>query len=89
MYQHKWSNLQVQQREQNTQSGKMILRFREDKIQRLESLVEGKLTVDSYLVEENGRLKEELQLVRSQIDRNPELTKFAMENIRLIEQLQG
>ncbi len=79
----------MQQREQNTQSGKMILRFREDKIQRLESLVEGKLTVDSYLVEENGRLKEELQLVRSQIDRNPELTKFAMENIRLIEQLQG
>jgi kinesin family protein 15 len=67
----------------------MILRFREDKIQRLESLVEGKLTVDSYLVEENRRLKEELQLVRSQIDRNPELTKFAMENIRLIEQLQG
>ncbi|CAK9869214.1 unnamed protein product [Sphagnum jensenii] len=82
-------NSLVQQREQNTQSGKMILRFREDKIQRLESLVEGKLTVDSYLVEENGRLKEELQLVRSQIDRNPELTKFAMENIRLIEQLQG
>ncbi len=79
----------MQQREQNTQSGKMILRFREDKIQRLESLVEGKLTVDSYLVEENGRLKEELQLVRSQIDRNPELTKFAMENIRLIQQLQG
>ncbi len=79
----------MQQREQNTQSGKMILRFREDKIQRLESLVEGKLTVDSYLVEENRRLKEELQLVRSQIDRNPELTKFAMENIRLIEQLQG
>jgi len=67
----------------------MILRFRDDKIRRLEGVVAGKIPVDNHLVEENKRLTEELELVRSQIDRNPELTRFAMENIRLLEQVRG
>jgi len=80
---------QVQQRDQNTQSGKMILRFRDEKIRRLEAVVAEKLPVDTYLVEENKRLTEEVELVRAQIDRNPELTRFAMDNIRLMEQVRG
>ncbi|KAG0577882.1 hypothetical protein KC19_5G188700 [Ceratodon purpureus] len=79
----------VQQRDQNSQSGRMILRFRDDKIRRLEAVVASKLPVDNYLIEENKRLIEELELVRSQIDRNPELTRFAMDNIRLMEQVRG
>lgn len=83
------SLLQVQQRDQNSQSARMILRFRDDKIRRLEGLVAGKIPVDNHLVEENKQLAEELKLVRTQIDRNPELTRFAMENIRLQEQVRG
>lgn len=79
----------MQQRDQNTQSGKMILRFRDDKIHRLESFVAGKIPLDHYLSEENTKLAEELDLVRGQIERNPELTRFAMDNIRLMEQVRG
>jgi kinesin family protein 15 len=78
----------VHQREADTQSGKMVLRFREDKIRRLETLSKGLLSVDSYLVEEKNMLMEEIQLIQEKVDRNPELTRFAMENIRLLDQLR-
>ena len=78
----------MHQREVDTQSGKMILRFREDKIRRLETLSKGLLSVDSYLVEEKNMLMEEIQLIQEKVDRNPELTRFAMENIRLLDQLR-
>lgn len=65
----------------------MILRFREDKIRRLESLSKGLLSMDSHLEEEKQMLMQELQLMREKVDRNPELTRFAMENIRLLDQL--
>lgn len=67
----------------------MILRFRDEKIRRLEAVVTEKLPVDNYFFEENKRLTEELELVRAQIDRNPELTRFAMDNIRLMDQVRG
>ncbi len=79
---------QVQQREEESQCGKMVLRFREEKIQRLESLSQGVLEVDTYLAEEKKMLCEELQLLRGRINRNPELTRFAMENIRLLDQIK-
>lgn len=66
----------------------MVLRFREDKIRRLETLSKGLLSVDSYLVEEKNMLMEEIQLIQEKVDRNPELTRFAMENIRLLDQLR-
>lgn len=65
-----------------------MLRFREEKIKQLEFLVHGKLSFDTYLEEENKALLEEIQLLRARTDRNPELTRFALENIRLQEQLQ-
>lgn len=65
-----------------------MLRFREEKIKQLELLVHGKLSFDTYLEEENKALLEEIQLLRARTDRNPELTRFALENIRLQEQLQ-
>lgn len=65
-----------------------MLRFREEKIKQLELLVHGKLSFDTYHEEENKALLEEIQLLRARTDRNPELTRFALENIRLQEQLQ-
>ena len=66
----------------------MMLRFREEKIKNLELLATGLVSTEEYLMEENQALKEEIQLLQTKIDRNPELTRFALENIRLLEQLQ-
>lgn len=66
----------------------MMLRFREDKIQRMESLLGGSLPPDSYLLEENRALCEEIQLLQAKVDKNPEVTRFALENIRLLDQLR-
>lgn len=79
---------QLCQREEDTQHTKMMLRFREEKIKQLELLVNGSVTAEKYLMDENIALKEEIQLLQARIDRNPELTRFALENIRLLEQLQ-
>lgn len=79
---------QVRQREEDTRSTKMMLKFREDKIQRMESLVGGLLPPDTYLLEENQALSEEIQLIQAKVDKNPEVTRFALENIRLLDQLR-
>ncbi|KAH8952526.1 hypothetical protein BDL97_09G089500 [Sphagnum fallax] len=81
-------NRLVKQREDDSQCSKMMLRFREDKIKRLESVANGFLSADAFLVQEKNALVEELQLVQGRLDRNPELTRFAMENICLLEQLR-
>lgn len=65
-----------------------MLKFREDKIQRMESALAGSMPADSYLLEENNMLTEEIQMLRAKVDRNPEVTRFALENIRLLEQLR-
>ncbi|XP_024021248.1 kinesin-like protein KIN-12D isoform X2 [Morus notabilis] len=80
-------NRLVCQREEDTRSTKMMLRFREDKIRRMESLVNGSIPVDSYLLEENIALSEEIQLLQAKLEKNPEVTRFASENIRLLDQL--
>ncbi|RRT56650.1 hypothetical protein B296_00004359 [Ensete ventricosum] len=81
-------NRLVRQREDDTQSSKMMLKFREDKIRRMEDLLEGQMPVDSYLMEEKHALSEEVQLLRARVDKNPEVTRFALENIRLLDQLR-
>lgn len=54
----------------------------------MESLLEGQMPIDSYLLEEKASLSEEIQLLRAKVDRNPEVTRFALENIRLLDQLR-
>lgn len=66
----------------------MILRLRGDKIRRLEALSQGLLDVDTHLAEEKNMLCEEIKLLRSQMGCDPELSRFAMENIRLLDQLK-
>ncbi|XP_057966007.1 kinesin-like protein KIN-12F [Malania oleifera] len=81
-------NRLVRQREEDTRCTKMMLKFREDKIQRMESLLGGLIPADTYLLGENKALCEEIQLLRAKIDRNPEVTRFALENIKLLDQLR-
>ncbi|XP_010276535.1 PREDICTED: kinesin-like protein KIN-12C isoform X2 [Nelumbo nucifera] len=78
----------VHQRDEDAECTKMMLKFREDKIKRLELLADGLVSGDEYLMEENSALAEEIQLLQGRIDRNPELTRFALENIRLVNQLR-
>lgn len=66
----------------------MMLKFREDKIHRMETLLNGDTATDTYLLEENKALSEEIQLLQARVDRNPEVTRFALENIRLLDQLR-
>ncbi|KAL2927570.1 Kinesin-like protein KIN-12D [Bienertia sinuspersici] len=66
----------VRQREEDSRCTKMMLKFREDKIHRMESLMGDLKPVDAYLLEENASLSEEIQLLRTKVDRNPEVTRF-------------
>ena len=70
---------QVKQRDDETHHSKAILKFREDKIRRLEALSKGMVTTDACLIEERNAALQELELVRSQQPCNPELTKYAVE----------
>ncbi|XP_056168163.1 kinesin-like protein KIN-12C isoform X2 [Syzygium oleosum] len=76
------------EREEKAKHNDTTLKFREEKIRRLELLVDDKVTSEKYLVEENKALLEEINLLRERIDQNPELKQFAAENNRLTEQLQ-
>ncbi|XP_017256133.1 kinesin-like protein KIN-12D [Daucus carota subsp. sativus] len=81
-------NRLVRQREEDTRCTKMMLKFREERIQRMEILIGGLMPTDTYLVEENKALSEEIQQLQAKLDKNPEVTRFALENIRLLEQLR-
>ncbi|KAE8815197.1 Kinesin-like protein KIF15 [Hordeum vulgare] len=81
-------NRLVSQREEDTRCAKMTLKFREDKINRMEALVHNNLPAESYLLEDNKTLSREIELLRAKVDKNPEVTRFALENIRLSNQLK-
>lgn len=66
----------------------MMLKFREDRIQRMESFLGGLMPANAYLLEENSEISNEIQLLRAKVEKNPEVTRFALENIRLLEQLR-
>lgn len=66
----------------------MRLKFREDRIKRLEQVASGKLSAEAHLLQERESLVKELEVLRNQLDRNPEITKFAMENLQLKEELR-
>ncbi|CAL0331344.1 unnamed protein product [Lupinus luteus] len=78
----------VRKREDDTRNYKMMLRFREDKIRRLESQLAGSIPTDTVLLEENKALSDEIQILQGKFEQNPEVTRFALENIRLQDQLR-
>lgn len=81
-------SLQAHQREEESQRTKMMLRFHEEKTKRLELLSDGLISADKFYLDENNALREQNLLLQTKIDRNPEVTRFALENIRLLEQIR-
>ncbi|KAF3323505.1 phragmoplast orienting kinesin 2 [Carex littledalei] len=76
------------QRMEEVRSLKMRLRFREDNIKRLQAVASSKLSTESHLLMENQELRKEIEILKNQLDRNPEVTRFAMENLHLKEELR-
>lgn len=73
---------------EEVRSLKMRLRFREDGIKRLQAVASSKLSTESHLLMENQELRKEIEILKNQLDRNPEVTRFAMENLHLKEELR-
>ncbi|XP_060060807.1 kinesin-like protein KIF15 isoform X3 [Erinaceus europaeus] len=75
-------------KEKFIQSNKMIVKFREDQITRLEKL--HKESRGTFLPEEQDRLlselRDEIQTLREQIEHHPRVAKYAMENHSLREE---
>ncbi|KAL4579210.1 hypothetical protein LXL04_015348 [Taraxacum kok-saghyz] len=61
---------------ENVECTKMLLRFREEKIKRLELLTNGMISTDHYLMDENNALMEEIQQLRARIHRNSQVTRL-------------
>ncbi|XP_044984814.1 kinesin-like protein KIN-12G [Hordeum vulgare subsp. vulgare] len=76
------------QRSEEVRSFKMRLRFREDRIKRLEQVASGKLSAEAHLLQEKEDLMKEIEALRNQLERNPEITRFAMENLQLKEEIR-
>lgn len=80
--------IQTKQREDEIQGLKMRLRFREAAIKRLESVASGKISAEIHLLKEKEEQLKEIEVLRNQVDRNQEVTRFAMENLRLKEEIR-
>lgn len=80
--------LQARQKEEDTQYTAFKLRLCEEKIKQLELLVDGALSAEKYLVEENRALREEIEELQARAERNPESTRLALENDRISYQLR-
>nr|XP_009771924.1 PREDICTED: phragmoplast orienting kinesin-1-like [Nicotiana sylvestris] len=78
----------VHQQEEEVQLSKDIMKLREEKIDRLESLGNGIISADCFILEENNALKDEIRLLWARTEQNPESTRLAHENIRLLKQLR-
>lgn len=65
----------------------MRLRFREEHIKRLQACASESLS-DIHLQQEIENLSKEIEIFRNQLDRNPEITRFAMENLQVREELR-
>ncbi|XP_016547589.1 kinesin-like protein KIN-12E isoform X2 [Capsicum annuum] len=78
----------TKQREDEIQGLKMRLRFREAAVKRLESVASGKISAEIHLLKEKEEHLKEIEVLRNQVDRNQEVTRFAMENLRLKEEIR-
>ncbi|XP_057508458.1 kinesin-like protein KIN-12E [Actinidia eriantha] len=78
----------AKQRQDEIQGLKMRLRFREAGIKRLEAVASGKISAEMHLLKEKEELSKEIEVLRAQVDRNQEVTRFAMENLRLKEEIK-
>ncbi|VFQ83990.1 unnamed protein product [Cuscuta campestris] len=85
----KHMNRLVHQLEEDAQRNKIMFKFRDEKNKRLELLEEKLISVDKYLINENAALREEIQVLASRLETNPEITRLELENNRLLRQLRA
>ncbi|XP_011006148.1 PREDICTED: phragmoplast orienting kinesin 2-like [Populus euphratica] len=78
----------TKQREDEIKSLKMILRFREAGVKRLEAVSAGKISAETHLLKEKEEHLKQIEVLRTQVDRNQEVTRFATENLRLKEEIR-
>ncbi|XP_011043874.1 PREDICTED: phragmoplast orienting kinesin 2 isoform X2 [Populus euphratica] len=78
----------AKQREDEIKSLKMIVRFREAGVKRLEAVAAGKISAETHLLKEKEEHLKEIEVWRTQVDRNQEVTRFATENLRLKEEIR-
>ncbi|KAJ6765704.1 KINESIN FAMILY MEMBER 1A [Salix purpurea] len=78
----------AKQREDEIKSLKMILRFREAGVKRLEAVAAGKISAETHLLKEKEEHLKVIEVIRTQVDRNQEVTRFATENLRLKEEIR-
>eukprot|EP00258_Populus_trichocarpa_P038701 XP_024454720.1 kinesin-like protein KIN-12E [Populus trichocarpa] len=78
----------TKQREDEIKSLKMILRFREAGVKRLEAVSAGKISAETHLLKEKEEHLKQIEALRTQVDRNQEVTRFATENLRLKEEIR-
>ena len=78
----------AKQREDEIQGLKMRVRFREAGIKRLEAVASGKISAETHLLKEKEEHLKEIEVLRTQVNRNQEVTRFAMENLRLKEEIR-
>lgn len=79
---------QAKQREDEIQGLKMMLRFREAGLKRLEAVAAGKISAETHLLKVKEEHLKEIEVLRTQVDRNLEVTRFAMENLQLKEEIR-
>ena len=79
---------QAKQREGEIQGLKMRLWFREVGLKRMEAIASGKISAETHLLKENEEHLKEIKVLRTQVDLNQEVTRFAMENLRLKEEIR-
>uniref|UniRef100_A0A0D9X1Z9 Kinesin motor domain-containing protein n=1 Tax=Leersia perrieri TaxID=77586 RepID=A0A0D9X1Z9_9ORYZ len=65
-----------------------VVKLRDEKIRRLDLLADNLISSDGFLMDENAAMFQEIQILREQINDNSQLTQFALENKRLIEQVR-
>uniref|UniRef100_A0AAY4CD03 Kinesin motor domain-containing protein n=1 Tax=Denticeps clupeoides TaxID=299321 RepID=A0AAY4CD03_9TELE len=75
------------QKEKFLQSNRMILRFREDHIARLEQQLK-KMNPAKLQDEQNEPLRQEIQLLREQLEHHPRMMRYAAENFGLREEVR-
>ncbi|KAM3323981.1 kinesin-like protein KIN-12C isoform X2 [Capsicum chacoense] len=78
----------VHQQEEVVQPSKEIMKLRDVNLDQLESLGNGIISADSFVLEENNTLKDQIQITEARTERNPGLTRLAYENISLLKQLR-
>ncbi|KAF2579375.1 hypothetical protein F2Q68_00005220 [Brassica cretica] len=69
-------------REDEIRGLKMMLKLRDSAIKSLQGVASGKISVEAHLQKEKADLLKEIEVLRAQVDRNQEVTKFATENLR-------